>query len=66
MQKELTKNLEKIFEENFNSDVQNRIAMNSAVKNGINAAAENFAAFRETRHEFSEFPYCIRSVYTRL
>ena len=53
MQKEITKNLEKIFEENFNSDVQNRIAMNSAVKNGINAAAENFAAFRETRHEFS-------------
>lgn len=27
--------------------------MNSVVKNGINAAAENFAAFRETRHEFS-------------
>ena len=53
MQKEITRETEEKFEKSFESDRKNRVAMNSVVKNGINAAAENFAAFRETRHEFS-------------
>lgn len=53
MQKEITRETEEKFEKSFESDIKNRVAMNSVVKNGINAAAENFAAFRETRHEFS-------------
>ena len=41
------------FAQKFKAGQQNRVAMNAAVKNGIDAAAENFTAFRETRHEFS-------------
>lgn len=53
MQRQLTKETEAKFEERFSAYSKNRVAMNAVVKNGINAAAENFAAVRQTRHEFS-------------
>ena len=53
MQKEITRDAAKNFAADFAADPRSLVAMNAAVKNGINAAAENFAAFRETRHEFS-------------
>ena len=53
MQSVITGEMLKGFEEKFEKDPVNRVAMNAAVKNGINASADNFLARRDTRHDFS-------------
>ena len=53
MQSVITGEMLKGFEEKFEKDPVNRVAMNAAVKNGINASADNFRARRDTRHDFS-------------
>ena len=53
MQSVITGEMLQGFEEKFEKDPVNRVAMNAAVKNGINASADNFRARRDTRHDFS-------------
>ena len=44
MQSVITGEMLQGFEEKFEKDPVNRVAMNAAVKNGINASADNFRA----------------------
>lgn len=53
MQTEITRDIIRSFSERFEGDRNGRVAMNAVVKNGINAASEDFRTVRRTRHEFS-------------
>ena len=51
--REITFDVIKKFEKNFNSNNINEISMNAVVNNGINSSAINYEDIRKTRHEFS-------------
>ncbi len=53
METQVTKELLAQFEERFDADRCNAVAMNAVTKNGVNVVATNYATEREVRTEFS-------------
>lgn len=50
---EVTKKMLSLFEERFDRDGKNAVAMNAVTSNGIKKAALNYQAARDMRNEFS-------------
>ena len=51
--KEITVDLLKKYEKNFDSEKYNEIAMNTVVNNGIEKSAVNYSEVRKSRHNYS-------------